>query len=216
MIKTILTEQHVRVIGSMIEKQITTPMNYPMSPNAVKVACNQKSNRDPVVEYDDNEVFDILHGLQRIGYIESGLLDYSRNTKYRQLFSEVHELERGELVIMCELFIRGPQTPGELRSRCERMYKFKDLADVERCLKLLSDKQFVLMLERLPGTKENRWAQLFCGKPKIPAPAPHAPAATPSARNDLGERVANLEQQLRQMEERLSALEHSRKVGSPA
>jgi len=209
MMNPILSAAQTRVIGCMIEKQITTPMGYPMTPNAVRVACNQKSNRDPVVEYDDNVVWDTLKSLERLGYVESGLLDNTQTVKYRQKIQQVHTLERGELVILCELFNRGPQTPGELRSRCERMYKFQDLADVERCLGLLVERKFVVMLERLPGTKENRWAHLFCGQPAIPA-LPQRTPAVPAVPSGLEERVAALENQLRLMEERLKALEGGR------
>jgi uncharacterized protein YceH (UPF0502 family) len=207
MSKAILTEHEARVIGCMIEKQLTTPQYYPMTQNSVRVACNQKSNRDPVVDYSDNDVFDILRSLEDKGYAEIDMVDFSRATRYRQLFGKVHELERGELVILCELFIRGPQTPGELRSRCERMYKFKDLAEVERCLQQLVAKQFVTMLERLPGTKENRWAQLFCGEPKISPPSSSGVAAPARTGGDLEGRVARLEEELRTMGERMAALE---------
>jgi uncharacterized protein YceH (UPF0502 family) len=214
---TILTEAQARVIGSMIEKQLTTPMNYPMTPNAIRVACNQKSNRDPVVDYSDDEIYDRLQELQRLGCAEIDAADYGRTSKYRQTFGKLHDLERGELVILCELFIRGPQTPGELRSRCERMHRFKDLTEVERCLGQLVGKKFVLMLERQPGTKEHRWAHLFCGAPRVAAaPAPASPAvpaagmAPAAAAGGLEARLGELERHMRLMEERLAALEGRR------
>ena len=210
MIDTLLTEPQVRVIGAMIEKQFTTPSGYPMTPNAIRVACNQKNNRDPVVEYDDNTIYDLLQDLQRLGQVEIDQMEYSRTSKYRQIFGKAQALETGELVILCELFNRGPQTPGDLRARCERMHRFKDLADVERCLGQLATRQFVLMLERLPGTKEHRWDQLFCGQPKLSAPTPAPVKGDSSSKADgLEARVVYLEQQLRLMAERLAALELS-------
>jgi uncharacterized protein YceH (UPF0502 family) len=211
MIENKLSEIQARVIGCMVEKLITTPANYPMTPNAVRVACNQKSNRDPVVDYSEDQVFDALHSLERLGYVEGDQSDFGRTIKYRQLFGKVHDLERGELVIMTELFIRGSQTPGELRGRCERMHQFKDLAEVERCLAKLVARQFVVMLERQPGTKENRWGHLFCGAPRLPASMAAASSTGGNGGNGgLEERVAWLEEQLRLMEERLSALERGR------
>ena len=206
MIQTILSQQQVRVIGSLIEKQVTTPMNYPMTQNSIRVACNQKSNRDPVVDYSDDEVFDILQSLLKLKLVEIDMMDYSRTSKYNQLFSTSQGLERGERAILCELFIRGPQTPGELRSRGERLYKFKDLADLQRCLDLLADRQFVTMLERQPGTKEHRWGHLFCGQPKY---APTQAATNQPVRESEGleERVAFLEEKMRQMAARIESLE---------
>ena len=202
---TLLSVPQARIIGAMIEKQLTTPLNYPMTPNAVRVACNQKNNRDPVVEFDDDIVFDTLKSLERLGYIESGLFDNSQTIRYKQKLKAKHELERGEEVILCELFNRGSQTPGELRSRCDRMHKFPDLADVERCLQKLASRRFVVMLERQPGTKEPRWGHLFSGQPSQPtasaqrSPAPGNPA--------LEERVAQLEELVAKLERRVEALE---------
>jgi hypothetical protein len=204
MSEVLLTADQIRVLGSMIEKQITTPANYPMTPNAVRVACNQKSNRDPVVEFSDDTVFDTLKSLERLGYVASGLLDNTQTIKYKQKLNQALALERGELVILCELFNRGPQTPGELRSRCERMFKFQDLADVELCLSLLVTKRLAVMLERLPGTKEHRWAHLFCGKPDIAVPV--RIQSNPATQN-LEARVASLESQLSLLEARMVALE---------
>jgi hypothetical protein len=202
--ETILTAPQARLIGAMVEKQITTPLNYPMTPNAVRVACNQKNNRDPVVEYDDNLVFDTLKSLEKLGFVQSGLLDNTQTVKYKQTLDKALDLNRGELVILCELFNRGPQTPGELRGRCDRMYQFQDLADVERTLATLSGRNFVLMLERLPGTKEHRWAHLFCGEPKLPV---REPPGAPAGRPALEGRVEALEALVADLEGRLRALE---------
>jgi uncharacterized protein YceH (UPF0502 family) len=212
MAEKILSEGQARVLGSLIEKQITTPLNYPLTQNAVKLACNQKSNRDPVVDFGDNAVFDLLEELHALGYVKRGSFDLSRTTKYSQHFEEVHGFAREETVILCELFLRGPQTPGELRIHCERMRPFKDLAEVERTLEGLKAKDRVVMLERLPGHKENRWAHLFCGEPKnLPQPSPAGAAARPSrASSDLEDRVSKLEEQLINILDRLYTLESKR------
>jgi uncharacterized protein YceH (UPF0502 family) len=204
MIDPLLTAPQTRLLGCLIEKQITVPMSYPMTPNGVRVGCNQKNNRDPVVAYDDDLVFDTLKSLERLGYVESGLLDNTQTIKYRHRLTQALGLEKGELVILCELFNRGSQTVGELRSRCDRMHGFVDLADVERCLGQLKSRKFAVLLERLPGTKEPRWGHLFCGQPAaavVTAPAP--------ARSGLEERVASLEGLVHDLQTRLEALERA-------
>lgn len=205
MIDSTLTPVQARVLGCLIEKQITVPMSYPMTPNGVRVGCNQKNNRDPVVEYDDNAVFDTLKSLERLGYVESGLLDNTQTVKYKHRLTLALGVDRGELVILCELFNRGSQTPGELRSRCDRMHKFADLAEVEAALGRLKARNFLVMLERVPGTKEPRWGHLFCGQPAAPAVAPSAPG-----RQGLEERVVALEALVQQMQKRLDTLEENR------
>lgn len=199
----VLTETQARVVGSMIEKQITTPANYPLTPNSVKVACNQKSNRDPVVEYDDDQIFDTLKSLEKLGCVESGLLDYTRTIKYKQTFTKLLGLERAEVAIVTELLLRGPQTPGELRARAERLHPFANLAEVEQTLGHLKQQGMLVLLERLPGTKEPRWAHLFCGKPILPLASPPSPSAKQGGEG----RVEQLERQLEAMEERFAALE---------
>jgi uncharacterized protein YceH (UPF0502 family) len=202
--ESILTEAQARLLGAMVEKQLTTPQNYPMTPNAVRVACNQKNNRDPVVEYTDDVVFDTLKSLEKRGFLQSGLLDNTQTIKYRQTLDKALELSRGELVILCELFNRGAQTVGELRSRCDRMYTFAGLAAVEKDLSHLAERQFVVMLERQPGTKESRWAHLFCG---VPRPATREPKPA-GAGSGLEERVAALEALVGRLEGRIADLEN--------
>jgi len=197
-----LTFSQTRVLGCLIEKQITVPMSYPMTPNAVRVGCNQKNNRDPVVEMDDDEVFDTLKSLERLGHVESGLLDNTQTVKYKHRLLSSLGLDKGEVVILCELFNRGSQTPGELRSRCDRMHKFADLAEVERTLAQLKARNFVVLLERAPGTKESRWGHLFCGLPKASPPPPSG-----VGRPGLEERVAILESLVETLQKRLDALE---------
>lgn len=165
-----LTANQLRVIGSLIEKEITTPDQYPLSLNALMLACNQKSNRDPVLELSESEVQQALDELTKKHMIreESGF--GSRVLKYHQRFcnSEFGELQlkEQELAILCVLFLRGPQTPGELRSRTQRLCQFSDVREVESVLELLSqrvDGPFVVRLPRDPGKRESRYAQLFAG-----------------------------------------------------
>ena len=207
MIEATLTPEQARVLGCLVEKQLTVPMSYPMTPNGVRVACNQKNNRDPVVEYDDDTVFDTLKSLEKLGYVESGLFDNSQTIRYKHRLPAALGIERGELVILCELFNRGSQTPGELRSRCERMHKFADLADVERCLVQLKTRNFLVTLERQPGTKEARWGHLFCGKPTTPPASSTASPASASSREALEARVSTLETVVQQLQERLNKIE---------
>lgn len=204
----LLTDVQARVIGSMIEKQLTTPANYPLTPNSVKVACNQKSNRDPVVEFDDDQIFDTLKALEKLGCVESGLLDYTRTIKYKQTFTKLLGLDKAETAVVTELLLRGPQTPGELRARGERLHPFADLAEVEATLGKLKERGMVTLLERLPGTKEPRWAHLFCGKPVVPStPASVGPPRAEGRVELLERQVHALEDQLRALDERVRILE---------
>src|ERR1700720_518348 len=160
-----LTENEVRVLGSLIEKDITTPEYYPLSLNAVVNACNQKSNRDPVMQLDEDAVRDALEGLQqqRMAGLARGA--DSRVTKYEQRLQEVFNFTRPETAILCVLLLRGPQTPGELRGRGERMHRFEDLDEVLSGLQQLMRREPPLAkaLGRRPGTKEIRYAHLLSG-----------------------------------------------------
>src|SRR5258707_2455992 len=160
-----LTENEVRVLGSLIEKDITTPEYYPLSLNALVNACNQKSNRDPFMQLDENAVRDALTGLQeRRMSGPAGGAD-SRVTKYEHRLQEVFNFTRPEIAVLCILLLRGPQTPGELRGRTERMHRFEALDDVQSALQKLMqrDPALVKVLPRQPGTKEARWVHLMAG-----------------------------------------------------
>src|SRR5215813_10606854 len=162
-----LTEIEARVLGSLIEKDITTPDYYPQSLNALVNACNQKNNRDPVMTLDENAVRNALTTLQekRMAGPASGA--DSRVTKYEHRLQEVFNFDRREIAVVCVLLLRGPQTPGELRGRTERMYRFEALEDVEATLKKLMEREpsLVAVLPRQPGTKESRYTHLFSGEP---------------------------------------------------
>jgi uncharacterized protein YceH (UPF0502 family) len=166
----ILTEIETRVLGALIEKDITTPDYYPLSLNALVNACNQKNNRDPVMTLDETAVRDALASLQekRMAGPASGA--DSRVTKFEHRLQEVFNFDRREIAIVCVLLLRGPQTPGELRGRTERMYHFDALEDVVSTLDRLAQREppLVCILARQPGTKEYRYMHLFSGEPLEP------------------------------------------------
>jgi uncharacterized protein len=188
----LLNEVEVRVLGSLIEKDITTPDYYPMSLNALVNACNQKNNRDPVMTLDEDAVRGALDSLQakRLAGPASGA--DSRVTKYEHRMQEAFNFDRRGTAILCVLFLRGSQTPGELRGRTERMYRFEALEDVNATLERLSHREppLVAVLPRQPGTKESRYTHLFSGG----APAFAEQAAQTTSRASTGDdRVAQLE-----------------------
>lgn len=161
----LLHPAEVRVLGSLLEKEITTPEYYPLSLNALVNACNQKSNRDPVVEFDSETVGQALEALRDKGLLLAITGAGSRVPKYGHRISEKLNLGRRELAILCELMLRGPQTLGELRTRSERMHRFDDLAEVEAVLDRLPE--LVVKLPRRPGEKEVRYAHLLSGTPAV-------------------------------------------------
>ena len=162
----LLTPVEARVLGALVEKDVTTPEYYPLSLNALVNACNQKSNRDPVMTLDEGQVRDALSGLQEQRLAGPAAGADSRVTKYEHRLQEVFNFDRRETAVVCVLLLRGPQTPGELRGRSERLYRFETLDDVEAALHKLTERQppLVKMLPRQPGTKESRWAHLLCGE----------------------------------------------------
>ena len=165
-----LSEVEARVLGALIEKEITTPDYYPLSLNALVNACNQKNNREPVMNLEDEAVRKALDGLQSHRLAGPARGADSRVTKYEHRTQEVFNFTRGEAAILCVLLLRGPQTPGELRGRAERMFRFEHLDDVESTLRRLMerDQPLVVVLPRQPGTKESRYAHLFSGPVESP------------------------------------------------
>jgi uncharacterized protein len=156
-----LSPSETRVLGCLLEKQRTTPDAYPLSLNALCLACNQSTNRDPVVEYDQAVVRDALHRLERRGYTRLASGAGSRAPKYRHLLDEALPLDSAEKALMCVLMLRGAQTPGELKQRSERMHSFGDLGDVHAALQRLIGRDLALRRERRPGQKEERYEQLL-------------------------------------------------------
>lgn len=193
-----LNDIEVRVLGSLVEKELTTPEYYPLSLNALTNACNQKSNRDPVLALTDEEVVRALDSL-RFKQLSVISADGGRVPKYRHLLAEKLGLLPAEQAVLCELLLRGPQTVGELRTRCERMHPFVDLAAVEEVLRELMEREspFVARLERQPGRKEARYAQLFSDLPECGAePAETAPEAARQRVMAENQRIVNLEQEV--------------------
>lgn len=176
--ETQISRQEARVLGCLIEKEMTTPEYYPLSLNALTNACNQKSNRDPVMILDETEVVRSLDALRFQGLAMQAASDGGRVPKYQHNLRQKFYLEPEELAILCELLLRGPQTVGELRSRCERMHPFTSLEAVEEVLHLLATRKQPLLtkLERQPGRKENRFAHLLCGEPHIEEKSGNEPA----------------------------------------
>jgi uncharacterized protein YceH (UPF0502 family) len=163
-----LDPTEIRVLGCLLEKQRTTPDAYPLSLNALRLACNQATNRDPVVDYDDATVRAALHQLGRRRWTRLASGAGSRAAKYRHLLDDALPLDRGEHAVICVLMLRGPQTPGELKQRTERMHVFGDLASLRVTLDRLIARGLVRRLDRRPGHKEERYMQLL-GDPDGPA-----------------------------------------------
>lgn len=192
-----LTEVEARVIGSLIEKQLTTPEYYPLTLNALVAACNQKSNRDPVVSYDEKTVSAAIEALRERNLIYLFIGSTSRVPKYKHMFPNVYELEPSETAVLSVLMLRGAQTLGEIRGRTERLYDFRDLADVQETVDALvnRDEPLIARLERQPGQKDARYAHLLCGEEHLAvmAEASSRPAGSGAAGN---ERIEKLEQEL--------------------
>jgi uncharacterized protein YceH (UPF0502 family) len=212
----ILTEIEARVLGSLIEKDITTPDYYPLSLNALVNACNQKNNRDPVMTLTEETVRQALSTLQekRLAGPASGA--DSRVTKFEHRLQEAFNFDRREIAVICVLLLRGPQTPGELRSRTDRMHHFEALDDIVSTLDRLAQREPPLarVLPRQPGTKESRYTHLFSGEPPEPSvgagdsPARLATttaASTTETIDQLEEEVARLRQELSEVQQQLAA-----------
>jgi uncharacterized protein YceH (UPF0502 family) len=209
----LLTEIETRVLGSLIEKDITTPDYYPLSLNALVNACNQKNNRDPVMTLDESAVRDALATLQekRLAGPASGA--DSRVTKYEHRLQEVFNFDRREIAIVCVLLLRGPQTPGELRGRTDRMYHFEALDDVVSTLDRLAQREPPLsaILPRQPGTKESRYTHLFSGNPpeldERSGTSVDAGDSPISSAASATERIARLEQEVSTLRQELSEVQ---------
>jgi uncharacterized protein YceH (UPF0502 family) len=193
----------VRVLGSLLEKEVTTPEYYPLSLNALVNACNQKSNRDPVVEYDADTAEQALQSLRDKGLLLAITGAGSRVPKYGHRISEKLNLGRRELAILCELMVRGPQTLGELRTHCERMHAFDDLAEVEAVIDRLPE--LMVKLPRRPGEKEVRYAHLLSGTLAVSETEPE-PSTPQPIRADRPDRVAALEKEIAEIRGELENL----------
>ena len=199
----------VRVLGCLIEKQRTTPDVYPLSLNSLRLACNQATNRDPVVDYDEATIREALQRLWRKEWARLASGQGSRTVKYRHLLGETLALEPPQLSVLAVLMLRGAQTPGELKQRTERLHPFGTLADVESTLDTLIERELVVRLDRRAGQKEERYAQLLGGASADAAadgPALGTPQRIAAVAPGLEERIASLEAQVTVLREALEAL----------
>lgn len=208
-----LTETEVRVLGALIEKEMSTPDNYPLSLNALTTACNQKTSRDPVVDYDEQTVLDAIELLRQRQMAATLTGRDHRVPKYRHWLPETLRLGNRELAVLCVLMLRGPQTVGELKERTHRLHEFDDLSSVEGCLRKLTERDpepLVVLLTRRPGEREPRWAHLMSGEPVVPAEAEYnAPTVEFAARRAASEsdsRIAVLEKKVENLGERVEHL----------
>jgi uncharacterized protein len=204
-----LNSVEARVLGALLEKEISTPEYYPLSLNALANACNQKSNREPVMSLDEAAVRQALHVLSEQGLARSAATD-SRVTKFEHRLQEAFNFHRHEAALLCVLLLRGPQTPGELRTRAERLYQFEDLDAVHSGLNLLIKREppLVKMLPRQPGTKESRFVQLLSGDVLEQASGPSQVRATANAESPTtpvdSDRLAHLENEVAELRAELA------------
>ena len=196
----------IRVLGALIEKQRTTPDVYPLSLNSLRLACNQSTNRDPVVDYDEPTIREALQRLSRRGWVRLASGASSRAIKYRQLLDDALGLVPSEVAVLGVLMLRGPQTLGELKSRSERLHRFGSLDDVATTLTRLSDRELVARLPRRPGQKEERYAHLLGpGGETSPEPAAGETPDADGRLDELEQRVTRLEEQLDEVLQRVRA-----------
>jgi uncharacterized protein len=205
----ILDKLEARVLGALIEKDVTTPDYYPLSLNALVNACNQKNNRDPVMELDEEAVRQSLESLQQKRLAGPARGADSRVTKYEHRVQEVFNFTRGETAVICVLLLRGPQTPGELRGRTERLFRFEEVSDVLATLQRLMQREppLVKALPRQAGTKEVRYAHLFCGDVEGDTEIISHGLSALSQAAEREERMQRLEEELASLRQRVSGLE---------
>ena len=199
-----MTDIQVRVLGCLMEKKETTPEQYPLTLNALRNACNQKTARQPVTSYTPGEIGHTLRELESLGFVREAC--GSRAAKYEHLADKALGLHSKGLALLCPMMLRGPQTPGELKINSHRLYAFNDLDDVHYMLERLSEHEppLVTVLPRQPGQKEERYAHLLSGEPDVPA---YVPVAAGSAQSGLAARVEVLELELQKLRERLEKIE---------
>ena len=215
-----LTAPEQRVLGCLLEKRWTTPDQYPLSLNALRLACNQSTNRDPVTDYDEETVRDAAQRLTKYGLARLASYHGSRAIKYRHLAEEALNLDKPQLAVLAVLLLRGPQTPGELKGRTERMHQFASLEEIEGVLSALIGRDYVRRIGRRPGQKEDRFMQLLGGEAGGDAPpaatgpsSDGAAAAQPrtvlAATSSIEARVTALETEVRELREQLARVSGS-------
>lgn len=202
------------MLGCLIEKRFTTPDQYPLTLNALRLACNQSTNRDPVVDYDETTVREAAQRLAKYGLTRLASGHSSRAAKFRHLAEDALGVSREQLALLCVLLLRGPQTPGELKARSERMVHFESTATVEQVLDELAARGYALRLERQPGQKEERFMQLLGGTPEAstpaalgtPAAAPAPAPSHPAAASEVEARLSALEREVAELRALLGQL----------
>jgi uncharacterized protein YceH (UPF0502 family) len=206
----LLTPVEARVLGCLAEKETATPEYYPLSLNALVNACNQKNNRDPVMHIEEDEVVRALHALEDDGLAGPARGADSRVTKYEHHVQEVFNFTRGENAVMCELLLRGAQTPGELRNRTERLFRFDEVSDVLSVLQRLIEREpaLVAVLPRQPGAREVRYTHLLSGEPAPGAGGPHPrrEAGAEAAEGGMPARVSQLESEVARLRHEVASL----------
>jgi len=206
-----LTSVEARVLGALIEKEVTTPDYYPLTLNALVNACNQRSNRDPVMDLDEDDVRQALHGLEEKHLAGRARSADGRVTKYEHWLGEAFNFSRAETALICVLLLRGPQTPGELRSRTERMHAFAEIGDVLSGLQKLIEREtpLVALMPRQPGARESRYAHLLSGPVDSSLVDTGAPIVeTAGDASAQSERITQLENSLLELQREVSALRH--------
>jgi len=207
----VLTAAQARVLGALVEKEVTTPEYYPLSLNALINACNQRSNREPVMALDEEEVRQALHGLDDLHLAGRARSADGRVAKYEHWLGEAFNFSRAETALLCVLLLRGPQTPGELRGRTDRLHRFEEIADVLAALQKLMERTppLAAVLPRQPGTKESRYAHLLSGGVEtLPIAAVEAAFIPRETGQDSGheERIAQLEATATELRQEVAAL----------
>jgi uncharacterized protein YceH (UPF0502 family) len=206
----LLTTTEARVLGALVEKEVTTPDYYPLTMNALINACNQRSNREPVTNLDEDDVRQALHGLEDKQLAGRARSADGRVTKYEHWLGEAFNFSRAETALLCVLLLRGPQTPGELRGRTERMHRFEEISDVLAGLQKLMEREpaLVAVLPRQPGTKESRYAHLLSGPVEsmpVAATVPYA-SESPAGAADQSDRIGQLESTVAELQRELAGL----------
>ena len=202
----VLTSAEARVLGALMEKEATTPEYYPLSLNALVNACNQKSNREPVMNLDEADVRQAIHGLEELRLAGPARSAEGRVTKYEHTVGEAFNFSRAEAALVCVLLLRGPQTPGELRGRTERMHRFVEIADVLAGLEKLMQREqpLAIVLPRQPGSRESRYAHLLSGAVDAGSFASAVSTVEPAGNDD---RVESLEREVAELRREVAALQ---------
>ncbi|BBO90648.1 YceH family protein [Desulfosarcina ovata] len=199
----VLSEQEIRVLGCLMEKSMATPEYYPLSLNALTNACNQKSNRDPVVAWDEQTVQDAADALEKKGWVNRSTM--GRVPKYEERFTRQHNMVAAEAAVLCVLLLRGPQTPGAIRGRSDRLHAFDGLDAVQETLDRLDEWGHIRRLDRLPGHKEARYAHLLSDEPDgIDRPDE---SVSPPVKAETCDRLAQLEEEVSDLREQMADLE---------